>query len=136
MFNALVNICENSLSLWAGSDRPPMFNEDAAELDDDRAMKPSLRTRMTLEQMKIELEDRENKMKYSSTKKETDQWRVYQHIVSSIERGEYLRLMVQASAGTGKSFLLTQTPPLNLEARHHEGPQGAEHVHDQKKHQD
>ena len=84
-----------------------MFNEYAEEFGDDRAMKPSLRTRMTLEQMKIELEDRESKMKYSSTKKETDQWRVYQHIVSSIERGEYLRLMVQASAGTGKSFLLT-----------------------------
>ena len=37
----------------------------------------------------------------------TDQYRVYQHIVQSLEAGEYLRLMVQASAGTGKSFLLS-----------------------------
>ena len=36
----------------------------------------------------------------------TDQFRVYQHIVQCLETGEYLRLMVQASAGTGKSFLL------------------------------
>ena len=33
--------------------------------------------------------------------------RLYQHIVQSLEAGEYLRLMVQASAGTGKSFLLS-----------------------------
>ena len=37
----------------------------------------------------------------------TDQFRVYQHIVQRLETGEYLRLMVQASAGTGKSFLLS-----------------------------
>ena len=36
----------------------------------------------------------------------TDQWRVYHHVVESISEGRYLRLMVQASAGTGKSFLL------------------------------
>lgn len=36
----------------------------------------------------------------------TDQFRVYQHILQCLETGEYLRLMVQASAGTGKSFLL------------------------------
>ena len=33
--------------------------------------------------------------------------RVYQYIIDCIQRGKYLRLMVQASAGTGKSFLLT-----------------------------
>ena len=38
---------------------------------------------------------------------EADQWRVYRYIIQSIEEGRYLRLMVQASAGTGKSFLLT-----------------------------
>ena len=36
----------------------------------------------------------------------TDQWRVYQHIVHRLEHGPYLRLMVQAAAGTGKSYLL------------------------------
>lgn len=38
---------------------------------------------------------------------EADQWRVYRYIIQSIEDGRYLRLMVQASAGTGKSFLLS-----------------------------
>ena len=37
----------------------------------------------------------------------TDQWLVYTHIVHSLRTGTPLRLMVQASAGTGKSFLLT-----------------------------
>ena len=32
---------------------------------------------------------------------------MYEHVIACIERGELLRLMVQASAGTGKSFLLT-----------------------------
>ena len=36
----------------------------------------------------------------------TDQFRVYSHIIHCIETGQFLRLMVQASAGTGKSFLL------------------------------
>ena len=34
----------------------------------------------------------------------TDQFRVYSHIIRCIESGTYLRLMVQASAGTGKVF--------------------------------
>ena len=37
----------------------------------------------------------------------TDQYRVYSYIVSALEQRRPLRLMVQASAGTGKSFLLT-----------------------------
>ena len=37
----------------------------------------------------------------------TDQFRVYQHIVQCLDTDQYLRLMVQASAGTGKSFLLS-----------------------------
>ena len=38
---------------------------------------------------------------------DTDQWRVYTKITAAIRDGRYLRLMVQASAGTGKTFLLT-----------------------------
>ena len=82
-------------------------NEDIGEAGVSPAVKPSLTTRMTLEEMKTELLDRESKMKAGCVHGETDQWRVYQHIVLSIQRGEYLRLMVQASAGTGKSYLLT-----------------------------
>jgi len=60
------------------------------------------------------LTDRENKMKTgriaddgSQAVGETDQWRVYSKIVSAIKNKRYLRLMIQASAGTGKTFLLT-----------------------------
>ena len=39
---------------------------------------------------------------------ETDQYRVFKFIIEQLEHGEKpLRLMIQASAGTGKSFLLT-----------------------------
>ena len=40
---------------------------------------------------------------------ETDQIRVYKHIIGSIERGELLRLMVQASAGTGRHVIVAIT---------------------------
>ena len=64
--------------------------------------------RLTEEQLRALLAEREQKMREGGPGGAlTDQWRVYQHIVGSIERGEYLRLMVQASAGTGKSFLLS-----------------------------
>ena len=37
----------------------------------------------------------------------TDQWRVYSEIVAGLQdEGRLLRIFVQASAGTGKSFLL------------------------------
>ena len=37
----------------------------------------------------------------------TDQWRVYQEVVEKLSQSrEPLRLCLQASAGTGKSFLL------------------------------
>ena len=31
----------------------------------------------------------------------TDQWRVYEHVITQLQTGSPLRLMVQASAGTG-----------------------------------
>ena len=39
--------------------------------------------------------------------KDTDQFRVFQFIIEVLQSDKKLRLMVQASAGTGKSFLLT-----------------------------
>ena len=60
------------------------------------------------------LADREHKMKTGRIADdgvqalgETDQWRVYNKIVSAIKNQQYLRVMIQASAGTGKTFLLT-----------------------------
>jgi len=59
-------------------------------------------------QLRALLAEREAMMQNGGTgAAPTDQWRVYQHIIGSIAQGAYLRLMVQASAGTGKSFLLS-----------------------------
>ena len=51
-------------------------------------------------EMAKELEKRESLMKAGSSAV-TDQWRVYTHIINAIGLGAPLRLMVQASAGTG-----------------------------------
>ena len=64
-------------------------------------------TRLSHDELVAELTRRENLMRVGvPLGDETDQWRVYSYIVQKIAAGEYLRLMVQASAGTGKSFLL------------------------------
>ena len=64
--------------------------------------------------LKQMLKDREDKMRAgrasatgSKATGDTDQWHVYRKITQGIESGRPLRLMVQASAGTGKTFLLT-----------------------------
>ena len=61
--------------------------------------------------MKEELAKREDMMRAGGVaddgQQESDQWRVYQHIIGRLRSNEPLRLMIQASAGTGKSFLLT-----------------------------
>ena len=64
-------------------------------------------TRLSHAEMAAELQRREELLKGGGSSGVTDQWRVYTHIVNSLRLGSPLRLMVQASAGTGKSFLLT-----------------------------
>ena len=52
--------------------------------------------------LRKELEVRELRMRAGAAEGgETDQWRVYKHITERLATGEPLRLMVQASAGTG-----------------------------------
>ena len=61
-----------------------------------------LTTRFSEEEMKALLGKREAMMREGGRDGTmTDQWRVYQHIIGCIQRGELLRLFVQASAGTG-----------------------------------
>ena len=62
--------------------------------------------RLSPAELVTELARRESLMKRGVTGV-TDQWRVYTHIIEAITSGTPLRLLVQASAGTGKSFLLT-----------------------------
>ena len=79
------------------------------EIDSDNEQpeqRLQMSSRLSQAELAAELERRENMMQTGSTYI-TDQWRVYTHIVHSLRTGEPLRLMVQASAGTGKSFLLT-----------------------------
>ena len=68
---------------------------------------PQLSTRLSKQQMKDLLSKREAMMAEGGG--ETDQIRVYKHIIGSIERGELLRLMVQASAGTSRHVIVAIT---------------------------
>ena len=78
------------------------------EISDDEAPTQSdtMSTRLSHAEMAAELHRRQELLKAGSPGV-TDQWRVYTHIVNSLRSGPPLRLMTQASAGTGKSFLLT-----------------------------
>jgi hypothetical protein len=78
-------------------------NEDTGE-EQAAAAATRLTHRLSQGQMAAELRDREEKMSAGGTSGVTDQLRVYNHIIGCIQRGEYLRLMIQASAGTGPSF--------------------------------
>ena len=53
------------------------------------------------------LAERETKLRASDSGGVTDQWRVYSEIVDALSTGRRLRMLVQASAGTGKSFMMT-----------------------------
>jgi hypothetical protein len=54
-------------------------------------------------QLVAELEDREAKLRTGSADgADTDQWRLYQYIITELGSDRPLRLMVQASAGTGR----------------------------------
>ena len=64
---------------------------------------------MTAAELRAELERREHCLQdvHGSATSTTDQWRVYKEAVEGLQsRTKLLRMFVQASAGTGKSFLL------------------------------
>ena len=59
--------------------------------------------KLTRAQLVAELEDREEKLRSGATDgAETDQMRVYQYVIEQLSSDKPLRLMVQASAGTGR----------------------------------
>ena len=62
--------------------------------------------KMTKEELKVELDRRITLLQEGAVDGlGTDQWRVYCHIIETLTGGErYLRLLVQASAGTGNSL--------------------------------
>ena len=84
-----------------------VVNDEA--LDAEGPVNPGLSRRLTREEIEAKLERNIEMMKAGGDEGvETDQYRVFKFIIEQLEHGEKpLRLMIQASAGTGKSFLLT-----------------------------
>jgi len=76
-------------------------------VDEEIGSKTRISHKMSPEDLANLLADREEKLQSSAGDTITDQWRVYQHIINCLTHDRLLRLMVQASAGTGKSFLMT-----------------------------
>ena len=80
---------------------------DAAQAGDDLGGEGQTSSFLSAAGLKKELELREQRMRNGADEGAvTDQWRVYEHIIYQLANGAPLRLMVQASAGTGKSYLL------------------------------
>lgn len=77
---------------------------DGADVDGEKSR---ISHKLSPEELAVLLADREKKLQNSADGSITDQWRVYQHIIDCLINGRLLRLMVQASAGTGKSFMMT-----------------------------
>ena len=68
-------------------------------VDDDSAAREKVSGRLTRAEIEEELAKRVAMMREgASAVGETDQYRVYQYIIGELESGNFLRLMVQASA--------------------------------------
>ena len=63
-----------------------------------------LSSRLNVAALRAELQKREAMMREGPGEGITDQWRVYSEIVDCLANGRWLRMIVQASAGTGKSL--------------------------------
>jgi hypothetical protein len=85
-----------------------MSNDVGGEDQPDSKARGRLSERLTQKEMNNLLTERIEMMKKTDDGSVSDQYRVYQYITGELEKGtKFLRIMVQASAGTGKSFLLT-----------------------------
>jgi len=83
-----------------------MTNEFGEDTEDQKS-RGRLSEKLTIKEMEDLLHERIEMMKECDVGV-SDQYRVFQYITNEIEKGtQFLRVMVQASAGTGKSFLLT-----------------------------
>ena len=92
MASAVIRTIENE----RGKHR--IVNDGGQERDEDGGR---LSERLLIEDMQAELDKRVAMMKTGAGAGVTDQARVYAFIIEQLEKGEWLRLMVQASAGTG-----------------------------------
>ena len=76
-------------------------NRDASDEEEGIT---ALDGRLTIEELAAKLQEREANMQSGAGDGLMDQWRVYRDVTSKIERGEYVRMLVQASAGTGFEY--------------------------------
>jgi hypothetical protein len=75
------------------------YEEHLNDVDEPQQDGNNLTTKLTQEQMERLLDERVEMMRKGRDGEVTDQIRVYEYIIGCMQRGEYLRLMVQASAG-------------------------------------
>jgi hypothetical protein len=84
-----------------------MANDVGGDQEDVK-QRGRLSEQLTPKEMDDLLKERVEMMKKCDDDGISDQFRVYEYIIGELEKGtKFLRVMVQASAGTGKSFLLT-----------------------------
>ena len=93
--------------LYAGKHRVANLGVEGEDADADGR----ITDRLSWKDMQAELDKRIAQMESGAAGDGVpDQARVFRHITEKLISGEYLRLMVQASAGTGASFLVVATP--------------------------
>ena len=83
------------------------MSNEIGEVGDPEAARGRSSVRLSPEEMKALLAEREANLQTCDFEGVTDQWRVYSTIIDALASGRRLRIMVQASAGTGKSYLMT-----------------------------
>ena len=115
MESALINeaLAERVIKVIESERGDAMFINDVRPDDqpDAAATSSTLTTRLSPEQMKALLEHRVEMMKQGGTEyAESDQYRCFRHIIEKLQGDQPLRLMVQASAGTGKVSDLSMYP--------------------------
>ena len=93
------DIAGRILDVIAGERRAMTCLNDGGE-EASAQLGESLASTLSLAEMRLELTRREEMMR-DGPGDMTDQWRVYRYITDKITKGEWLRLIVQASAGTG-----------------------------------
>jgi len=108
----LISLAEADLSIQTiegERNKQRMSNDVFGEDQQDAATaRGRLSEQLTAKEMEELLQDRVEKMKQTDDGSISDQYRVYEYIISEFEKGtKFLRVITQASAGTGKSFLLT-----------------------------
>ena len=80
---------------------------DVGASDNNTSAAGRISSNLSSQELSTMLAERETKLQASDNGSPTDQWRVYSEIVDGLSTGKNLRVLCQASAGTGSFCLLT-----------------------------